>query len=376
MLFSLFIYITLIAVMSHSFALYPKAYKNKDIKLSHPVILIPILLYTFIMGCRYGVGKDYFNYLELYEDVKYFEPNWTEFLFSSYTYVLSINKVHFSFFFGIIAFIQIVFFVKAYKKFPKILPLAIIFYFVGSYYLGWNNVLRQNLVVAIFLNMIPLIEKRKMGLYYLGAFLCIGIHLSSILLFLIYPTLVFIEKHYKNNNIKLMLTVYLAFVGMGLFVDIFSYLFNNEFLLLFLLDTDYSSYAMNEGLMTAQTGSALGLGYLLKVTNRILIILFSTRLLMYYKSTFVKYAFWLCYIGFCLHALFTTSIVLQRTNLYFISIELIIVPFLWYYWLHKKTKYNKLNLLLFCFSFTSYFLMFMTEIMKGKETTAEFHFFF
>lgn len=376
MLFTLFIYITLFTLMSYSFSLYPKAHKNKELKITHPVIFVPILIYTIIMGCRYGVGKDYFSYLELYQDVKYFDPNWTEFLFSSYTYLLSINNVHFTLFFGIIAFLQILFFTKAYKQYPKILPLAIVFYFIGSYYLGWNNVLRQNLVVAIFLNMVILMEKRKVWLYYMVAFLCIGIHLSSVLLFLIYPIVRIIERYYKGNSIKFLLILYISFVGIGLFIDIFSYIYNNEFFLLMLLDTHYAAYAWNDGYMTAKSGNALGLGYLLKVVNRIVIIFYSTRLLLYYKSTYVKYAFWLCYIGFCLHALFTTSIVLQRPNLFFISFELMIIPFFWYYLLNKKTIYNKLNLLIFCFSFASYFMMFLTEIINGKETTAEFHFFF
>jgi len=376
MFFSIFIYITLIIIMSHSFSLYPKICINKDIKISNPVIFLPLLLYSLIMGCRYGVGTDYFNYLELYQDIKYFEPNWTEFIFSSYTYLLSINNIHFSIFFGIISFFQITFFINAYKQYPKILPIAIIFYFIGSYYLGWNNVLRQNLVVAIFLNMVHLIEKRKIILYYTIAFLCIGIHLSSILLFLIYPFLRLIDKFYTNNNIRFLLILYFAFLGVGLFIDIFSYIYNNEFILLFLLDTDYAAYAWNEGYMTAKSGNSLGLGYLLKIINRIIIILYSSHLLLYYKSSFFKYSYWLCYIGFCLHALFTTSIVLQRPNLFFISFELIIVPFLWYYLLHKKSNYSLFNILILCFSFTSYLLMFLSEIVNGKETTAEFHFFF
>lgn len=376
MLFSILIYATLIFVMGGLSYAYAHLYPSRNVSKKNILIFTSIIFYSIIMGCRYGVGTDYFNYLEDYEDIKYFDPNWTEYIFSSFTLFLSKNNIHYAIYFGLIAFFQILFFINVYKRFPRILPFAIIFFFIGSYYLGWNNVLRQNLVVAIFLNMISLVEKRNFCSYFLITLLCIGIHASGLLLLFIYPLLRIIEKHNITLTTNIQVAIYLFFIGCGLTLDIFSFIYNNEFFLLFLLDTDYASYAWNDGIMTAGSERSLGLGYVLKLTNRLIIILYSNKLLSYYKIPYFKYSYWLYFIGICFHALFTTSIVLQRPNLYFLSFDLIITPFLWFYLLHKKEKYSKFNIFLFCFSIASYILMFLSEIANGKATTAEFHFFF
>ena len=374
MLYSLLIYSLLISYMVLCSITYANMYPGKIVYLKNPVILLLLLVFSFVIGCRYGVGGiDYFHYLDFYESCKvYLDANSSEYLFYSFTKYLSINNVHFAVYFGIIAFIQMAFFISAYKQYPKILPYAIVFFFIGSYYLGWCNVMRQNIVIAVSLYSISLIIEKRYLLYYLLTILCLFIHSSAALLLILYPVLILTKNIFPNRYIQ-----YLSFglcFCIGYFTNIFSLIMSNPIVVSLFVSTNYASYFNNEEIGMQGMDNTIGLGYLLHVTVWCIIIGFSSKLKSFYNNLFFDYCYKLFFVGCCLFVLFTTSIVLQRFALYFYSFELIIVPFFFYYLLKAPFNYY-IRLYTFAFCFFSYFLLFLSEIINGDKTLATFHFF-
>ena len=104
---------------------------------------LPIFIFSFIFGIRYGVGIDYLNYLEIYENwgVGSYSEDRLEF---GIAFVISFcHKLHLNppCFFGLLAFLQIFFVYLAFRDRKIILAysiLALIFTGVGLF--GWNNV--------------------------------------------------------------------------------------------------------------------------------------------------------------------------------------------------------------------------------------------
>ena len=84
----------------------PINHRTKTISFREPIVYVPILFFTFIFGCRYGVGVDYPSYLSAY---LYGEDHSWEFLFQLLTTSLSSINFHYCVYFGVIAFIEIFF---------------------------------------------------------------------------------------------------------------------------------------------------------------------------------------------------------------------------------------------------------------------------
>src|SRR5690606_7555628 len=101
MIQTIIIYLFIIAIMSIGGSL--KTTK-KILGLSFP-LFIALIFYSIIFGVRYGVGTDYFAYLEAYQHATIYGEltDNNEFLFDFLTLILAKNGFHFSIYFGIIA---------------------------------------------------------------------------------------------------------------------------------------------------------------------------------------------------------------------------------------------------------------------------------
>lgn len=354
---------------------YVLTYPGKDINWKNPIVLMLLLIYSIVIGCRYGVGGvDYFHYLEDYGLYKnYTSFNSSEFLFDLYSKTLSQNNFHYTIYFGIIAFVQMLFLVLAYKKHPQILPYAIVFFFIGSYYLGWCNVLRQNIVVAILLCSIRWVEERKWYLFYLFVIISFFIHSSSIILLLIYPILILTKKVFPNTQFQYLL--FFLCVFMGYIMDLFSVIISNPLIAIFFIDTSYSSYFLDEKIATQGLDNFVGIGYFIHILIWCIVIKYSMKMKQFYNDIFFEYCYKLFFVGCCLFTLFPTSIVLQRPVLYLSSFELIIVPFFFYYILKAPVPHYRWRLFLSIFIFMAYTSLFVSEIVNGDITYAKFRFF-
>ncbi len=178
-------------------------------------ILLSLLLFGMISGLRWNVGTDHLSYLRLYEDllngVEYnSEDMEIGFLFISS--MLSKAGFHFSFYFGILAVIQLIFVYYAFKEHRYVLPyLGLLILFGGQYHL-WMNGIRQTIAACIIVLSVQYITNRNPLKYFLVVLVATLFHKSAIILIVLYaiPNVNYFLNRYITTAI-LILSVYIGF---------------------------------------------------------------------------------------------------------------------------------------------------------------------
>lgn len=307
-------------------------YGYDKVSKRHFIVLILIFYYVLLCGLRYDVGVDYMAYLSEYEWVKryvtydtdHFEPGWAWF-----TWVLSRNDVHFTVYFGIIAFVQIILLIGAFKNYPKLFPYLILAFFLGGYFINFQNVIRQNIVMCVFLFLVMRKYNANILVYALVTFLCFVIHKSSIIIFACYPVIRYFRFDIERKSLLAGIFLFCVFIGYSF--DLFSIVASNIGVLQIIAGTEYSGY-LSGNYLSMGTHNTMGVGFFLGVMVDLWLILTGKN--VYNKlNNDDNYLVWyrLFYIGTCLQYLFPTSMVLGRPILYltFFTIP-ILASFIYY----------------------------------------------
>ena len=173
------------------------------------------ILVTFLAVIHYDYGNDYMSYLGVYQEISRFdtltsvvdEDVYRDIGWSVVNYLFR----YFGGFFGLVATISIFEGVVYYTAIKKYLPRRlwwfgiVIYLLVPSFYLYNFSMLRQGLVIAVFLSLWPLIEKRKWWIAAPILYASSFIHGSALVL-VIFAFWVFLPV--KNG--KLLTIVYLG----------------------------------------------------------------------------------------------------------------------------------------------------------------------
>ncbi|NLJ94576.1 MAG: hypothetical protein GX326_03670, partial [Clostridiaceae bacterium] len=134
-------------------------------------MILPILLFAFISGVRWKVGTDHQSYLNGYMALIHgTETRELEGAFMYFSQLFAYLNLHFTFFFGFWAFLQISFMYLTFKNERYLLPYIGIIIVFGGYYIGWMNGIRQTIAACIFVFSIQFITKRKPIQYFLFIF--------------------------------------------------------------------------------------------------------------------------------------------------------------------------------------------------------------
>lgn len=150
------------------------------------------ILVTFLAVIHYDYGNDYRAYYELYKRITSFQ-SLNDVLDTDLYRDIGWSAINYLFqylggFFSIVAVISVVEGVVYYDAIRRYLPRDLwwfgtfIYLFTTSFYLLNFSMLRQGLVIAIFLAVYPLIEKRKWWLAVIILYLCSFIHGSALVL--------------------------------------------------------------------------------------------------------------------------------------------------------------------------------------------------
>lgn len=346
-----------------------KSCKISGFPYSIPIgIILSILLYSFIFGVRYGVGMDFFAYLDTYniaisKGLNYlrFEPGFL--LLVDYC---TRFKLHFSIFFAIIALIQISFLLFAFKD-KKLLPYIIFALFCLDI-LSWQNGLRQIISVSIFIFAIKYIRDGFWLKYILFIAVALLFHKSAIILF---PVYFILRRNCLNKqwSISLQLIVLLIVVAIGPQVSSISNLIFSKFDFIF-NEFDYSEYAN----YTKISSSSRGVGFLCNLIIICVLISYSNKLKLFFKNDSFYIFYTLSYFGYLFMNLTIGSIILNRPNYYFNGLFFVSVAYLMrYLYLNFRTNtIDKLSFVLVTFLLLSLFLF---MVIKGDSTTARYFFF-
>ena len=166
---SLVVYLSLFAVMAlcgvvaarrePAYVPYSGVYAENK-RFLEPEIVILIGAFTFVFGCRWGVGIDFFHYLNYYLKTYTFSEGF-ELLFQGISSLFLKLGFHYAVIFGFWAGVQITLLYAAFKKYRFLFPYIAFFLIFGSYYLSMMNVIRQQVAALVFLYSIQFIENRK-----------------------------------------------------------------------------------------------------------------------------------------------------------------------------------------------------------------------
>ncbi|PRX38723.1 EpsG family protein [Salegentibacter salegens] len=346
---SIVLYSTLILVMTSFAKLYSlkQSYREVDGSLvstskSGIFYLIFIMLsFALMMGLRYDVGTDYLAYQDGYifnYDVGKGEIlfNWVRELFNSFEF-------HYSAYFSFLAFLNISFFLYAFKRDAFILPLLLFFLLTNGDWLVWMNIIRQAVAMCIWIYALTFIEKKKFWRYLIWCLVAIGFHTSAIILIPLYWILKDGKDYFTNIKLQLILFAgaFLFQYSFGSFLEQIGPLIQFYQSELFGGTYNYSIERFKEEAAATVEGS--GMAYLFRVVLCIIIILYSKRLKEYYNSKWFTIIYFLFFIGILTQNIFPVgSIVLTRPFRYLFIFKGIMFAYFIYYLIKNESPHNRL----------------------------------
>lgn len=301
---------------------------NKGI-LSNIYFWMPIIIFTFVFGIRYGVGIDYFSYKEIYEN--YDIGDWTymigENLFYYICDVCSRYNLPVSAYFSILSFLQILFIYLAFKNRKVILAYSVLALFLtGIGVSGFNNIIRQAIAFCIFIYSLTLIEKKQLLYYFLCILLAFSFHLSAIILLPIYFLFYKGQNYFHNTKLQMFILLccfLVSWINIGSIISIYV-----EYISMIL---NYHGY-FNTHFVDAKERSTFTI--VLFFVN-IFVVYFYPRVKLYYKDRFFEIVFTLFYMSICLGYLLNDIHILWRVLVYFSYLKFIVFG---YYLIFFKNK--------------------------------------
>lgn len=333
---------------------------------------LPIILFTLVFGLRYGVGVDYNNYVEVYEETAYYdsfmeiwdneryEPG-----FSLLLYLCHFFNAPVYILFSIMAFLEIFLLYKTFKNEGDILIYiyaTLLFTTVGIS--SFMNIIRHIVAFCFFLYSLQYIRDNKLIKYWLCCLLALAFHKSALMLFPLY--FIWIKRKGILNQpfTELILVLFcfvLSFVSQWQEI---MHMFDN--LIKFMGYEDYIDIADE---MTVN--SKMGVTRLFTLAINIIIILNSKRIKEYFQSDLLSIIYDLYIIGTCLEYFFMGSMMLQRIIVYFSHTQFIVMAYALCYF-YKTRKQSISHLMRYAFMILFLFVVFNAFIYNCKNNTGAY----
>lgn len=367
MMQSIVVYVSLILVIAYFTKQSAIQYSNHKLK-SNLYLMLAIIAFSVIFGLRYYVGVDYGNYLSVYEQADYrmfrYEP-----LFLLLTLVCQNYHLHFSIYFGIIAFIQILFLFLAFRNKRYLLPFLMSFLILsGDVMMGWMNILRHFISINIFVFATSILAERNLKdivKYYVLVLLAVMFH-SSALILVVIPLYLIKKSWFNNINIQCLLIIIFFFMQL---VGVNASLLNIFEKIAALMDYDGYVADANTG------GSRIGVFNIITLLLYLFIIINSKKIKAYFqKDKFFLIVYDFSIIGILLTYLFSGSMMLKRISLYFSVFIIPLCAYYVYYFsenLSNSTYKMKKNLIILYFV-----LLFLRVMMSMTTNTTQYVFYF
>ena len=344
-----------------------RSHNNRNITTQQHLdveMICGILIFTIVFGLRYDVGVDYLNYLNIYHylDVDRFEP-----LFKHLTIFLSENGFHYSIFFSIFAFLQIFFFIYAFKNEKYLYPSLIYVLFCGQYFLLWMNVIRQDLTTCILIFSINFLTRKKFIAYLFCCILACCFHKSAILFILLYPFLKDGKDYFRRRSLSflymgLALLVFLSQVNL---LSIFSSALSNIIVFFNLYEYAFMDFEANF------SARDFGFSFLSSLMIDFLIISYSVPMKKFYGSKKFIICYNLYMFGAIANLAVLNSFLLARPFRHFSFFKLIVAAYLLYY-LYKHGN-RKVNQFFYLCIVCLYLLLFLAIPFYSADSKMIYH---
>lgn len=328
-------------------------------------LFLPMCAFAIIMGMRYDVGTDYFAYQSGY--IGNYDVGKGEVLFIGIRQLFNYFDLHYWIYFSFLAFLNISFFINAFKREGFILPLLIFFLFTNGDWMFWMNGIRQALALCIWIYALKFIEQKKFWQYLFWCVISMGFHTSAMILIVLYPILRNGKDYFKS--IKLQIVLFISAFILQYAFD--SFIVSLESIIEFYQKElsggtyNYSVERFKEEASTVVEGS--GLAYLFKLFLDAIVILYSKRLKAFYNNKWFIIIYFMFFIGLLTQNLFPVgTVVLTRPFRYFFIFEGIMFAYFTYYLLKSRSPYAKI----FGFALITVFIaIFYLNIMTANENS-------
>lgn len=201
----IFLYLILFGLIIYSF--FVSVITQKTSTISGIIGVIILAFYTLFMGLRYGVGLDYFNYLDSYGydyNAYGFEPFFYFLMYFCKNYLE--NFYYVTLFTLMISNIFIYLGLKK-RNIEGFYFLLAIFIFLSNTAMVYMNIMRQGIAVSICFYAVTFIYEKNFKRYLFFIILAMGFHLSAIFMLPFY----FIRV--KFNKITFLIAVILCYVA-------------------------------------------------------------------------------------------------------------------------------------------------------------------
>lgn len=324
------------------------------------------LLFSLLAGFRYGVGMDYFPYLEGYEYLKetgHFIGN-HEIGFQFLSKILAECNLSSTVFFAVIGFIQMLFICLAIRKDRYIFPFfAFVFVFACTWLIYFNG-LRQVISFCIWTYSIRFIVSKDVVKHYLLLLLALSFHNSALMLIIFYPIFNIRTEWFKNIKYQLIaLCISLILMKINYIQNLIEVMEN----LLELTGYDiYTSDRFGSQLIREST-ITLGGGFYLSLLIYVICILYSNKVKRYLNNDYFNIIYDLFFIGVLIKNVFVNSILMTRINYYFICFDVLVASFVLFYLLKRNKK-------IFLGLFFLHVIMFIGVMSKMDVNTVSYIF--
>lgn len=346
---SFFVYIVfglILFILGNLSSIREKASNLQNKKTSFFVwdIWLAFFVFAFISGVRWNVGVDHLSYLNNYLSVQ--NGGYTLFDkeagFEYITRLFAASNIHFSFYFGFLAFLQIFFIYRTFKDQRYLYPFLGIIIIFGPEYLNWMNGIRQMLAATMFVYSIQFIQKRQLIKYVVTILLASLFHTSALILLIFY----FIPQkdYFKNRMVVLSLFLITIYLGVN---NSWIGLLNNLGGALEVLGYDNIAFRLDLLIEDEQT-RAFGPRRLVLILIVLITFWFQPKLKDYFKNTYFLTYYNLMVLGFLLFNLLgNTHHIFIRPLTYLTIFSIPTTAYLLVY-LIENLKYN---LMVFCITF-------------------------
>ena len=348
--------------------------REKELSFAYLEIWLPILLFTFVFGCRYDVGIDQLTYLKWYNGEM---PDSKEFLWRHIAELLSSCGVHYAVYFGIWAFLQVFFLYYTIKNYRFLFPYVAFYLIVGNFFLSMMNTIRFSLVASVFFYATKYITNRQFVKYCLCILVSTLIHKTSIVLLVFYPIFAYKTKWFNIKCQVLLLAVALfLWVNKELALNLLAYVFD------FFIDKfNYNSgyrYAFHGKLGTnifnqsAKFGRNTGLGDYVFLFRGIVVMIYYNKMRKKYKSALFDMSYTLWFVDFVAGFIVGKSYVISRPLLYLAPFKMLTLAYFTHYCFSSKKLQEQFMGVLFILI---HFALFINIVSMGEANKSAFTFF-
>lgn len=337
-------------------------------------IVLAIVIFSFVAGVRWKVGVDHLAYLKNYLSIQNFGHSLfkKEIGFEYFTRLFADFGIHYTIYFGTLAFLQIFFIYMAFRDQRFLYPFIGIIIVFGSYYLEWMNGVRQMVVACIFIFSIKYIIEKKLVKYILIILLASLFHQSALLLLPVY----FIPRRnfFKNRTLALLLVFISLYLGTNNFW-IESLKSTGKFLQLI----GYNQFTSErlDFLIGEEQIRNFGPRRVVVILTAIITIWYSSRLDEYFEKYHFYFYFNLAILGFLLQNLlgYTHHIFLRPVS-YFTIFSIATTGYLLVYLREHLTSKSIVIYLLMLLLVLIYLpLSLIADARKGREDYSNYNFF-